>query len=304
MVRSSARLFLFLLLGRSVSSFQLLVYGLGNVGREVTKEVSKDWIVRGTKRNPAPDDGIAIPFSDASKYLSDASHVLITIPLTPEIFPIILKDLSEHLAPSSGWVGFVSTTGVYGNHDGAWVTEDSPLLCESTALEYVRFEQELMELAAERDWSAAIFRCAGLYGPDRSALHTLWKRGIPAVRGAPCFITNRIHETDVARAIVSAMEKESSGIYNLADDEPEARTVAMDYAVELLRSNGMTLPASTTVPKATTASSSKRETRRKNERKLVDNGKMKSELVENLVYPTYREGLSSILADRSNPWWN
>ena len=88
MVRSSARLSLFLLLGRSVSSFQLLVYGLGNVGREVTKEVSKDWIVRGTKRNPAPDDGIAIPFSDASKYLSDASHVLITIPLTPEIFPL------------------------------------------------------------------------------------------------------------------------------------------------------------------------------------------------------------------------
>lgn len=313
---------------RSASSFQLLVYGLGNVGRAVANQVPSDWIVRGTtRRNPLPDDDIVVPFSEAPLYLADATHILITIPPDASSSSI-LNDLANNLQPNC-WVGFVSTTGVYGNHDGAWVTEESPLLydTESSARNYVKFELDLKELETtsashaasqcNKNWTTAVFRCAGLYGPDRSALHTLWKQQRkqrqddsahpPSTRGAP-FVTNRIHECDVARAIVSAMSQNLGGIYNLADDEPEARSVVMDYAAELLNNNGIIVPERSCLPVTgaitTTDISSKRASRRQKESKLVDNSKMKAELVEKLLYPTYREGLNAIVADKRNPWWD
>jgi len=285
---------------------QLLVYGLGNVGRAVANGISDEWIVRGTKRLTEKNDPIVVPLSAATEYLSESSHVLITIPpVHPELS--ILKDLSEHLKPSS-WVGFVSTSGVYGNHDGAWVTEESPLLCKegSSAFEYARFERELMEMAEKCHWNASIFRCTGLYGKTRSALHTLWKQGLPTKPGNPAAVTNRVHETDVARAIVSAMEKQCSGIYNLGDDEPEARSVVMDYAADLLASNGMapSTPIASSIKASSAMPPSKRTLRRTTERKLVKNDKMKAELVDHLSYRTYKEGLEAILQDRRNQWWN
>jgi nucleoside-diphosphate-sugar epimerase len=326
MIHHHARLIVLLLTWSYVSSFQLLVYGLGNVGRAVTNEVPNSWIVHGTTRTPQ-DNGMAIPFSDAPHYLLDATHVLITIPLggIPEVASTILQDLSDHLASSSSptWIGFVSTTGVYGNHDGEWVTEESPLhgaASSSSTQEYSRFEQDLIHLTTSASSASSastptppshqtsIFRCAGLYGPDQSALHTLWRQGSVHVQGGvSSSVTNRIHEHDVARAIVSAMKKGCSGIYNLSDDEPAPRSVVMDYAAELLTRNGLILPErEVVVPEmamAAVASSSKRTTRRMKDRKLVDNSKMKAQLIDELLYPTYREGLNAIFADKRNPWW-
>lgn len=301
------------------SSFQLFIYGLGNVGRAVANEVPSDWEVRGTtRRNPRLDDAIAVPFSDAHLYVPDATHILITIP--PDGSSTILNDLVSNnlLSKNCCWIGFVSTTGVYGNHDGAWVKEESHLLCgaESSARDYVKFEIDLKKLEDIDDIrKTAIFRCAGLYGPHRSALHTLWKQGlrqddditIARAKGAS-FVTNRIHENDVARAIVSAMLQNQGGIYNLADNEPEARSVVMEYAAELLKSNGIIPPERSLLPvisaAAPTELSSKRASRRQKESKRVDNSKMKAELIEKLLYPTYREGLNAIFADVRNPWWD
>lgn len=297
---TAIRLLIYLsLLWRSVSSLQqqqLVIYGLGNVGRAVAEEAPNDWIVKGTTREE-PVDKISIPFDEASGYLADATHVLITIPptTTPDVSASILSDLKS---ASSAWIGFVSTSGVYGNHDGAWVQEDSELLSSSSALKYVDFEQEVLDFES----SACIFRCAGLYGPTRSALHTLWKRGgkPSSTSTTTAFITNRIHERDVARAIVSAMRQDCSGIYNLSDDKPETREVVMEYAARLLDTM-MTVPEGNQI---LPGKKTKRGERRKKERKLVDNSKMKADLVDQLLYPTYREGLDFIVADKSNAWWN
>lgn len=315
---TSARLLFCLSLWRSVASLQqqqLVIYGLGNVGRAVAKEAPTDWIVKGTSRG-SPQDDVSIPFADASAYLADATHVLVTIPpTTPDISSSILSDLSAHLTPSTSWVGFVSTSGVYGNHDGAWVNEDAPLLCSSSALKYVDFEQELRDLADAQGWNACVFRCGGLYGPTRSALHTLWKRGMPlsstttsadtsTASTADAFITNRIHERDVARAIVGAMcKKDCSGVYNLSDNEPEAREVVMDYAAQLFAANDMTVPERSSQDDESPRKT-KRGERRKKERKLVDNRKVKADVLDQFLYPTYREGLDAIFADKSTPWWN
>jgi nucleoside-diphosphate-sugar epimerase len=325
---ASARLILLTCyLWSSASSFQLFIYGLGNIGRAVANQVPSDWEVRGTTRqSPQLDDPIAVPFSDAHLYLTDATHILITIP--PDGSFAILNDLasSDLFSRNCCWIGFVSTTGVYGNHDGAWVTEESQLLCgaESSARDYVQFEMDLKTLETtslsevdsfNNNRKTAVFRCAGLYGPQRSALHTLWKQGlrqednaIIACTKGKLFVTNRIHECDVARAIVSAMRQNLGGIYNLADDEPEARSVVMDYAAELLKSKGMSPPERSLLPVRTagapTELSSKRAARRQKESKLVDNSKMKAELIEDLLHPTYREGLNAIVADVRNPWWD
>lgn len=96
------------------------------------------------------------------------------------------------------------------------------------------------------------------------------------------------------------MRQDCSGIYNLSDDEPETREVVMEYAARLLDTM-MTVPEGNQI---LPGKKTKRGERRKKERKLVDNSKMKADLVDQLLYPTYREGLDFIVADKSNAWWN
>ena len=198
----------------------------------------------------------------------------------------------------------MSTSGVYGNHNGEWVTEESPLYCseQSPTFRYIEHENKWREISQQCGWTCRVFRCAGLYGPDRSALHTLWKKRVLNVSPA-AGITNRIHETDVARAIVASMMDSSQQhdfcVYNLSDDEPEARSVVMKYATKLLESIGVDI----TIKESSEASpSSARATRRGTDIKRVSNDRMKSDLVSELLYPTYREGLTAILKDSSSPW--
>lgn len=299
------------------SSPRLLILGLGGVGRAVFCEASNEGYfqggILGTSRSPSADDPI-IEFTPESvgSVLPDCTHVLITIPPPREedaVFEAVVEQFESNL-PRGAWLGFVSTSGVYGNHNGAWVTEESPLYCseDSPTFRYVLYEQKWRKISERCGWACRIFRCAGLYGPDRSALHTLWNKRILNISPA-AGITNRIHETDVARAIVASMQASSSSgttlssddfrVYNLSDDEPETRTVVMQYAAELLQSIGADLLIKT---RASESSSSARSKRRGTDIKRVSNERMKRELASDLVYPTYREGLSVLFQDSSSPW--
>jgi nucleoside-diphosphate-sugar epimerase len=287
---------------------RLLVLGLGNVGRAVVHEASSHGAyVQGTSRSPC-DDGKTVLFEPDSigSALIECTHVLITIPPPREsdpVFDAVVRELEAHFV-RGGWLGFVSTSGVYGNHDSAWVTEESPLLCseDSPTYRYIRHEELWRERAQRFGWTFRVFRCAGLYGPERSALHTLWKKRTMNV-SPTAGLTNRIHEADVARAIVASMAMPSKPgdcrVYCLADDEPESRAVVMQYAADLFESIGITVAveeASDSFPSTT------RSRRRGREIKRVSNQRMTEELLSNLHYPTYREGLTAIFQDRSNPW--
>ena len=226
-----------------------------------------------------------------------ASHVLFSIPLSREDDPIMEAVLNElkkwwkiheeedvdgttkNSSDSSKVIGILSTTGVYGNHDGQAVTENSKLLCtdNSNAELYRQFEDDWISLSVGNvkkgdgivrncddnrcDRRLSIFRCAGIYDSSRSALHTVYKnletgKLIDPIQKLSSSVpttgnkTNRIHSIDLARGVLSGMfhneNREDSNvessvvrIYNLADNLPEVRSVVLSYAQELLASIGV-----------------------------------------------------------------
>jgi len=330
---------------------RLIVFGLGNVGslvaergsslHQVDKGVPFFEHVYGTTRTTKDIvDGVqSIGFEDyqeLKKILPSCTHVLVTIPpLNPSTDinsdnqqycdPVLnhsnysIKDI----LPANTWIGYISSTSVYGNHDGEWVTEESETKCEvgTRAEVYLKAENEWRTATKECDWKLHIFRCAGLYSNNRSALHTILKNGPTADKteasttkiGSP---TSRIHEEDVCRAVLSAMNynKSISGgtnLWNLADDEPEVRSKVMAYGAQLLEGANL-LPffaessstqtvmntKTTTKPKQ-----SERSSRRLIDRKRVDAQRMKDLLLpDGKLYPTYREGLTSILDSNRIKW--
>jgi nucleoside-diphosphate-sugar epimerase len=195
--------------------------------------------------------------SSIRRHLAEASHVLMSIPLPKqrdETLEQILQELQEQQSSSRNsqttvlqWVGIVSTTGVYGNHDGAWVTEDSELLCppESNAHLYRGLEEDQLndldgdDSSSSCGCSVSIFRCSGIYDATRSALHTVYKRkqkgllqeeairpsdgGSSTTTTASTSITNRVHSQDIARAIVACMTRNKNDKDNDNDDNPSPR---------------------------------------------------------------------------------
>ncbi|KAL7518013.1 hypothetical protein ACHAWX_002882 [Stephanocyclus meneghinianus] len=229
--------------------------------------------------------------------------------------------------PKNTWLGYISTTSVYGNHDGEWVTEHSEEKCQpgSKGELYLRAEEEWRKAARECGWKLHIFRCAGLYGNGRSALHTLIKSGLEhrmedneggAASKKVDYPTSRVHEEDVVRAILHAMfnpfqsEAGQSWIWNLADDDPAPRSEVMVFGSNLLDKAGITLfPSRALTPvdsekEAYKGQKSQREKRRKLDKKRVCNRGMKTDLLPDgkLIYPTYREGLMSILNNNKDVW--
>ncbi|KAL9188681.1 hypothetical protein ACHAXT_007059 [Thalassiosira profunda] len=254
---------------------RLLIFGLGNVGTLVARrgttlldpsasDAPYFHQVCGTTRSGKEMSGIeAIGFDDSGKLediLPSCTHILATIPPMDPSSPgngrnatdlcdpvlnhptISLKDL----LPASAWVGYISSTSGYGNHDGEWVDESSEVRCQpgSKGELYCNAENEWREAAKACGWRMHVFRSAGLYGDNRSALHTIRKRGIreetkkesASNKDSP---TSRIHEEDVSRAILSAMmlKEPSAGescLWNIADDEPAPRAEVMAFGAQLL----------------------------------------------------------------------
>jgi len=311
---------------------RLLILGLGRVGLECglraadadSTPCSFDQVMGTVRSSRAEEEDLGdpivrIPFENLEDPIKEASHILWTIPLSKENNETLedvlqlLQSTNEHLA----WIGMISTTGIYGNHNGAWVTEDSPLLCtrESNADLYRSVEQRFAAMGGQ------IFRCAGIYDATRSALHTVYEAGTRPVTNERSTdrndesITNRIHSQDIARAIVLSMSRPTRNtfVYNLADDEPAPRSLVLDYAADLLESIGVPLVGPPTgspsennagFVKSTQRPLTKRERRRQADRKLVSNSRMKDELLgpSGLAFPTYREGLQAILKDPTTPW--
>jgi dTDP-4-dehydrorhamnose reductase len=258
------------------------------------------------------------------EHVKAATHILFTIPapnavawekIHAVVTPVILADASSAVdgatTPRSKWIGIVSTTGVYGNHEGSWVTEDSACLCEpnTSAGRLLDFEAHWTQVVAHGQLRARvrIFRCAGIYGNTRSALHTIFRRGYDASdqgQASDSDVTNRIHEEDLATTILSSMLKGDEcdcdvQTFNIADDLPESRRTVMDHAARLLQEIGLDVSVGSD---GSAMDETGRSTRRGQDRKLVSNKKMKEVLLPALRYPTYREGLSQIVKHPGAPW--
>jgi len=189
-------------------------------------------------------------------------------------------------APAQKWIGYLSTTGVYGDRGGGWVFEDSALL--PTVVEGRR------RALAESQWleiGAQVFRLPGLYGPGRNVIERL-KTGAARRVHKPGHVFSRLHHDDCASALMASLNRpHPGGVYNLCDDEPAAADTVLEWAAAL---TGLPLPP---VIAWDDPSLSSRMRRFYNDNKRVSNARAKAELGWQPRYPTYREGLTAIWND-------
>ncbi len=190
-------------------------------------------------------------------------------------------------------LGYLSTTGVYGDHGGKWIDESTPVAPSSARAERrVAAEQAWLEWGAQSKVPVQIFRLAGIYGPGRSQIDALRAGTARRIvkRGQ---VFSRIHVDDVAATLEASMTHPHAGrIYNVCDDEPAAPHQVVEHAATLM---GMQPPPLEEL-EAAALSVSEMALSFYAESKRVRNQRIKSELGITLRYPSYREGLKYILA--------
>jgi nucleoside-diphosphate-sugar epimerase len=277
----------------------VLIFGFGFSGRAIAKAaLAAGFTVTITSRNPAaqnPEPGVAvIDFTEAEDALAEATHLVITAAPDERGDPVLARYAAQIVvADNLRWAGYLSTTGVYGNRDGAWVDEDTPPAPTTPRAQ--------RRVAAERDWAASgiksvdIFRLAGIYGPGRSMFDDL-REGIARRVIKPGHLFGRIHRDDIAQGVLAAMQQDPPAgvrIFNFSDDEPAA---SADVVVEAARLLGVEPPApvlfADAAPKMSEMGLSFWAENRK-----VANAKTKAALGIEWKYPTYRDGLAAILAE-------
>ena len=252
----------------------MFIFGLGYTASVIANALRKrGWTVEATGRA----GGIA--FDDAKSVraaLDRASHVLSSVPPTEHGDPVLDAYGGEL---GHAWLGYLSSTGVYGDTGGAWVDESAPV---GTGRRTARSD-------ADGQWlgrGACVFRLPGIYGPGRSALDRVVEGKARRI-DLPGQVFSRVHVEDIAAGVIAALEA-PAGAYNLADDLPCSQNTVIEEACRLL---ALTPPPLVTLEEAALSPMARAfyaENRR------VANGRAKRVLDWRPRYPTYREGLRAI----------
>ncbi len=224
---------------------------------------------------------------DVALAIAAASHVLVSVAPDADGDPV-LNACRQTLAasPSLQWICYLSTVGVYGDHDGGWVSEES--VCHPVSdrsVERVAAEKAWQELADSVGVPLAIFRLSGIYGPGRNAFVNL-ANGTSRRLVKPGQVFNRIHRDDIAKAFVLACEQKAAGIFNITDDEPAPPQDVVAFAHELA---GNEPPPEIDFA---TAELSPMARSFYGENKRVSNAKSKAVLGMEYDYPNYRAALA------------
>ena len=257
---------------------RLFIFGLGyTAGRFAQEMRGRGWQVDATGSAGNLDFADADAVSEA---LAAANHVLSSVPPSDGSDPV----LDRYGAALGGkWLGYLSSTGVYGDAAGAWVDEASPT---GGGRRSARAECDARWLEA----GARVFRLPGIYGPTRSAFERV--EGGKAHRiDLPGQVFSRVHVDDIVAGVVAAIESGApQGAYNLSDNLPTSQNAVIEEACRLM---GVTPPPLQTIEEADLSPMARgfyAENRR------VANGKAKRVLGWEPRYPTYREGLAAIRA--------
>lgn len=272
---------------------RLLIFGLGYCGSAIAQAAEAvGFSVAGTRRGGVES---AIAFDAAEPAIRSATHLLTTAAPGGSGDPVLARyRFAIASAPELRWIGYLSSTAVYGDRDGGWVDEDTPPAPSQ--------DRGQRRLDAENAWAAFadrgavdIFRLAGIYGPRRSALDELRAgRGRRMIKPGHQF--GRIHRDDIARAVVAAMQQDRPAgcrVLHLADDEPaESASVVAEAALLL----GVTPPPEVAFEAALPAMSPMARSFWAENRKVA-NAKTKVALGIEWRYPSYREGLRAILVE-------
>lgn len=282
----------------------LFCFGLGFSARVLAAQLKAEgWHVIGTSRTAEKAAGLGAlgyeahvfggtaPLADPT-VLRRATHMLISVPAEEEA-DAVLRWHAADIAQLTNltWLGYLSTTGVYGDTQGGWVDEQSPVK-PTQARSKRRAEAEAGWLGLQRAHGVPVhvFRLAGIYGPGRSQIEGV-KSGKAHRINKPGHVFCRIHVEDIAQTLRASMARPNPGaIYNLADDEPAPPQDVVKYAADLV---GVTPPPEVPYDQAQLtpmAASFYADCRR------VKNDRIKTELGVRLKYPSYREGLTALLS--------
>ena len=283
---------------------RLFCFGLGYSAMALARRLLEDgWTIAGTtrsqeKRAALQAEGIDAylfsrehPLSEPAEALAGVTHLLTSIAPDEAGDPVLSCHLADLTAGDRiAWVGYLGTTGVYGDRNGEWVDEADP--------PKPTLPRTQCRVAAEGHWLASglpvhIFRLAGIYGPGRNALETV-KSGRARRVVKPGQMFGRIHVDDIAQTLLASIDRPNPGaIYNVADDEPAPPQDVITYAAELL---GVEPPPEVPFDEAD-LSAAARSFYADNRR--VANHRIRDELGVELLYPNYREGLKAILEGMS-----
>ena len=286
-------------------SNHLFCFGLGFSARTLAKRLlAKGWRVTGTTRTAEKRENLLAqdfsdvllfdatrPLEDPTNALRKATHILISASPDADGDPVLRQHARDIAAlPGLQWAGYLSTTGVYGNHDGGWVDEDAPLSPSSPRSEYrVAAERAWLELAEQDKAPVHIFRLAGIYGPGRSMLDTV-RAGKAKRIDRPGQVFSRIHVEDIATVLEASIAAPNPGrIYNVCDDMAASPAEVTAHACELL---GVEPPP--LVPFEESGLSPMGKTFWL-DNKRVSNRRLHEELGVELRYPDYKAGLASLL---------
>lgn len=279
---------------------KMFVFGHGySAGYLTPLLIRQGWSVTGTTRS---DPGRvaqtgATPFlwpgdhAALSKALSAADAVLISAAPGPDGDPVLAEFSRELAQIRPRWLGYLSTTGVYGDRAGGWVCEDSVLDAATTrGHARIRAEAEWRALAAAHDLPLHIFRLAGIYGPGRGPFAKL-RNGTARRIVKPGQVFSRIHVEDIAQVLLASIMAPAPGaIYNVCDDDPAPPQDVIACAAEFL---GLPVPPPEDFE---TAEMGQMARSFYADSKRVENNRIKQELGVTLRYPDYRSGLAAILA--------
>jgi nucleoside-diphosphate-sugar epimerase len=291
----------------SLTKPSLFCFGLGYSALALARVLQGEgWRIAGTCRSEARREELAAlgieawlfdrerPLGNPAGAFAGSTHLLSSVPPDATGDPVIDVHAPAIAArPDLAWVGYLSTTGVYGDRQGGWVDEQSALTPSG--------ERGRRRVEAERAWQGLsglpihIFRLAGIYGPGRSALDSL-RSGRAQRIDKLGQVFSRIHVEDIARVLRASMAKPNPGAaYNLCDDDPAPPADVIAYAAGLLR---VAPPA--IIPFAE-AKLSEMGRSFYDDNKRVRNERIKRELSVQLAFPDYRAGLAAILEAEKKP---
>ncbi|MGH1369767.1 MAG: SDR family oxidoreductase [Maritimibacter sp.] len=279
----------------------LLSFGHGFSAHALSDQlIPQGWQVLGTTRTADKAEALAAsgitpllwPGTDMRPALQAATHLLLSISPNEGGDPV-LAALGPEIAARAGqlkWVGYLSTTGVYGDHQGGWVDEQTPLTpTTKRGKQRVLAERQWQDLAARTDLPLHIFRLAGIYGPGRGPFAKV-RSGSARRIVKPNQVFSRIHREDIATVLQASINAPNPGaIYNVCDDLAAPPEDVIAHAAGLL---GLPLP-----PAEDFATAEMTQMARSfyAESKRVRNDRIKTELGVSLRYPTYIEGLAALL---------
>jgi nucleoside-diphosphate-sugar epimerase len=276
----------------------LIIAGLGYAGSAVAEAAAANgWRVVGTSRQPEAIRTLPgvelISFDAAGPAFAAASHWLITTPPDETGDPVLRRHAAALVSGNQRWIGYLSTTGVYGDRGGGTVNEAT-----APAPGQPRSQRRL---AAEEAWRAArplgaaldLCRVGGIYGPGRAPFAEL-RAGVARRVVKPGHSFSRIHRDDIAHAIMAAISntpEPGCRVLNFVDDEPADSAAVMAEAARLL---GMAPPPVVPFEEAR-AAMSPMALSFWSENRRVANAATKAALGIEWLYPSYREGLAASL---------